>query len=149
MSKKFSQRAEKILGVHAQRYAKKYGYEQVEPIHVLLGISDEIGAFSEAILLRQNTSLDRVRKAAKQYIDRSAPIKSEAPLPESQGLKDLKNLAHQEAGGKTIQTEHLLIGILRLVDDDPAYKALHSQDVHIVRSRRMISQKLSRAYAAR
>jgi ATP-dependent Clp protease ATP-binding subunit ClpA len=141
----FSPCAQRIVIEHATKIARKYGSDRIEPLHILLGITQEKsskvrGTDYEGLLHLQGSSRDRLRQAAKAELERMTFKVSKANMPYSPEAHELLRLSYTETDDNNdIHTAHLLLGILRLDEDDPAYRVLHRQGVHMVRTRRLIA----------
>jgi hypothetical protein len=140
----FSVCAKRIVFVHAPIIAQRFGDDQIDPLHILMAVTEEKATKSrgtdyETLLRLQGSSRDKLRKAAKAELGRYATEVSEDDVLYSSDTDALLRLAFAETDrSDTIHTVHLLAGILNLKEDDKAYKVLHGQGMRVVKTRVLI-----------
>ncbi len=113
---RFTQRARHVLSL-AKENAEEMNHAYIGTEHVLLGLLDEGGTASEALL---ELGLDSKRvKTLVQRMSRSATRRPAGRVELAPGTKRLLELAVDEArrqGQHYIGTEHLLLGLVRQTD---------------------------------
>lgn len=129
--------AQRAVHLHAQRIAKDHGADQILPIHILIGATCE--KEDELIYRYQKTSPSEVYEAAKPHLERG-DYHTGLILPLSDQAFELLSLAHQETN-HTIRIGHLMLAVLHLGEDEPAYQALHGSGFHTPRTRMLMGTK--------
>jgi hypothetical protein len=110
---RFTPRARNVVG-RAEHHAREAGNEQVELVHVVLGLLDEPEALAARAIEAQGVPLDSVRHLAQASLPPAG-----GPLPEhlpfGPGAKRLLELSLREAfrlGHNYLGTEHVLLALL-------------------------------------
>jgi len=99
----------------ARYEASQYGSPYIETEHLLLGLMREDKALANRFL-RQQGSIESIRKEIEARITIRERISTSVEVPLSAECKRILNMAAEEAerlGHKHVGTEHLLLGILR------------------------------------
>lgn len=99
----------------ARYEASKYGSPCIESVHLLLGLIREDKALAMHVLLPHG-SAESIRKEIESRIAVGKPIHTSVVVPISQECKRILNYATEEgqkSGHNEVDTEHLLVAILR------------------------------------
>jgi hypothetical protein len=110
---RFTPRARSVVG-RAEHHAREAGNDQVEVVHLVLGLLDEPEALAARAIEAQGVPLASVRQLAQTSL---APAGGPLPehLPFGPGSKRLLELSLREAlrlGHNYIGTEHVLLALL-------------------------------------
>jgi len=137
-------RAQRVL-VHAQQEARTLGHDYLGTEHLLLGILDEPQAMGATVLDALGVSRQSVREEVEKRIGLglSAPTGS---LPFTPRAKKALELSCREARGfghKYVETEHLLLGLVR-VRKGFAAKTLNDFGANEDQIRQTLCDQLSR-----
>src|SRR5437870_4758353 len=111
---RYTEKARRVI-FFARYEASQYGSPYIETEHLLLGLMREDKALANRFL-RQQGSIESIRKEIEAPITRRERISTSVAVPRSAGCKRILNMAAEEAerlGHKHVGTEHLLLGILR------------------------------------
>src|SRR5438046_2632292 len=113
-AKPLSDCARRTVEIHAQREAKLRGSDRVEPIDILLGMTqEESGTSAQATFADRGKSLDDVRTAAEAVADNFGRSAFTGILPLSDETQELLITAEHESR-KRVHTVGLLLGMLAL-----------------------------------
>jgi ATP-dependent Clp protease ATP-binding subunit ClpC len=111
---RYTEKARRVI-FFARYEASQYGSPYIETEHLLLGLMREDKALANRFL-RQQGSIESIRKEIEARITIRERISTSVEVPLSQECKRILNMAAEEAerlGHKHVGTEHLLLGILR------------------------------------
>jgi ATP-dependent Clp protease ATP-binding subunit ClpC len=111
---RYTEKARRVI-FFARYEASQYGSPYIETEHLLLGLIREDKALANRFL-RQQGSIESVRKEIEERITIRERISTSVEVPLSAECKRILNMAAEEAerlGNKHVGTEHLLLGILR------------------------------------
>src|SRR5450631_3961806 len=111
---RYTEKARRVI-FFARYEASQYGSPYIEPEHLLLGLMREDKALANRFL-RQQGSIESIRKEIEARITIRERISTSVEVPLSAECKRILNMAGEEAerlGVKHVGTEHLLLGILR------------------------------------
>jgi ATP-dependent Clp protease ATP-binding subunit ClpC len=111
---RYTEKARRVI-FFARYEASQYGSPYIETEHLLLGLMREDKALANRFL-RQQGSIESIRKEIEARITIRERISTSVEVPLSQECKRILNMASEEAerlGHKHVGTEHLLLGILR------------------------------------
>src|SRR2546427_2539949 len=111
---RYTEKARRVI-FFARYEASQYGSPYIETEHLLLGLMREDKALANRFL-RQQGSIESIRKEIEARITIRERISTSVEVPLSAECKRILNMAAEEAerlGDKHIGTEHLLLGILR------------------------------------
>ena len=114
MFERYTEKARRVI-FFARYEASQYGSPYIETEHLLLGLIREDKALANRFL-RQQGSIESVRKEIEARITIRERISTSVEVPLSAECKRILNMAAEEAerlGNKHVGTEHLLLGILR------------------------------------
>ena len=114
MFERYTEKARRVI-FFARYEASQYGSPYIETEHLLLGLMREDKAMANRFL-RQQGSIESIRKEIEARITIRERISTSVEVPLSQESKRILNFATEEAerlGHKHVGTEHLLLGILR------------------------------------
>ena len=114
MFERYTEKARRVI-FFARYEASQYGSPNIETEHLLLGLMREDKALANRFL-RQQGSIESIRKEIEARITIRERISTSVEVPLSQECKRILNMAAEEAerlGHKHVGTEHLLLGILR------------------------------------
>ena len=114
MFERYTEKARRVI-FFARYEASQYGSPYIETEHLLLGLMREDKALANRFL-RQQGSIESIRKEIEARITIRERISTSVEVPLSQECKRILNMAAEEAerlGHKHVGTEHLLLGILR------------------------------------
>ncbi len=117
MFERYTEKARRVI-FFARYEASQYGSPYIETEHLLLGLMREDKALANRFL-RQQGSIESIRKEIEARITIRERISTSVEVPLSAECKRILNMAAEEAerlGVKHVATEHLLLGILR---EDP------------------------------
>jgi ATP-dependent Clp protease ATP-binding subunit ClpA len=130
-------RAIHAQSVVAQEEAKNLNHSFIGPEHLLLGLVQGDGI--AAIALGQlGVSLEEVRSKVARSVVRAKTDMSGSKVPFSPRAKKALEMSLREAlrlGHNYIGTEHLVLGVLRVGDNDAASRQLLGVDANEVRAR--------------
>jgi ATP-dependent Clp protease ATP-binding subunit ClpC len=117
MFEKYTQEARRAV-FFARHEATSAGHNQISPEHLLLGMLHDEGTRLEQLFqLRQHEP--KVRKTIYEFNPQREPFPSNQDLPLTNQCKQVLSFAAEESDvlrDKCIDSEHLLLGILRLPD---------------------------------
>jgi ATP-dependent Clp protease ATP-binding subunit ClpC len=111
---RYTEKARRVI-FFARYEASQYGSPYIETEHLLLGLMREDKALANRFL-RQQGSIESIRKEIEARITIRERISTSVEVPLSAECKRILNSAAEEAerlGHKHVGTEHLLLGILR------------------------------------
>src|SRR4030081_673622 len=111
---RYTEKARRVI-FFARYEASQYGSPYIETEHLLLGLMREAKALANRFL-RQQGSIESIRKEIEARITIRERISTSVEVPLSAECKRILNMAGEEAerlGVKHVGTEHLLLGILR------------------------------------
>src|SRR6266566_1414320 len=111
---RYTEKARRVI-FFARYEASQYGSPYIETEHLLLGLMREDKALANRFL-RQQGSIESIRKEIEGRITIRERISTSVEVPLSAECKRILNMAAEEAerlGHKHVGTEHLLLGILR------------------------------------
>src|SRR6266478_6510156 len=111
---RYTEKARRVI-FFARYEASQYGSPYIETEHLLLGLMREDKALANRFL-RQQGSIESIRKEIEGRITIRERISTSVEVPLSAECKRILNMAAEEAerlGVKHVGTEHLLLGILR------------------------------------
>ena len=114
MFERYTEKARRVI-FFARYEASQYGSPYIETEHLLLGLIREDKALANRFL-RQQGSIESIRKEIEARITIRERISTSVEVPLSAECKRILNMAAEEAerlGVKHVGTEHLLLGILR------------------------------------
>jgi hypothetical protein len=129
MFERFTEPARRVV-FFARYEASSYGSEQIESEHLLLGLLREERAHGKWFPEQRNVGPE-IRAEIEKRITRGEPISTSAEVPLAAECKKILLLAADSAerlGHLTVETEHLLIGILR-VEESMAAQILNARGV--------------------
>jgi quercetin dioxygenase-like cupin family protein len=115
MFERYTERARRVL-FYARYEASKLGSTSIETEHLLLGLVREASGRASTVIGRSRMSLDSVRREIESRPDVRENVPISVEIPFSQEAKRILNFTVQEADRlrhNDIDTEHLLLGILR------------------------------------
>jgi ATP-dependent Clp protease ATP-binding subunit ClpC len=136
MFERFTDRARRAIVV-AQEEAKTLHHDLIRPEHLLLGLAQGDGVAARA-LSQLGVSLEQLRATVEGAFDRAKADSRGSKVPFSPKAKKALELSLREAlqrGHNYIGTEHLVLGALRVFDDDGAVRQLLGVDASEVRAR--------------
>ena len=136
MFERFTDRARRAIVV-AQDEAKALHHDLIRPEHLLLGLAQGDGVAARA-LNQLGVSLEQLRATVDGALARSTADSRGSKVPFSPKTKKALELSLREAlqrGHNYIGTEHLVLGALRVFDDDGAVGRLLGVDASEVRAR--------------
>src|SRR6202171_2255665 len=111
---RYTEKARRVI-FFARYEASQYGSPYIETENLLLGLMREDKALANRFL-RQQGSIESIRKEIEARITIRERISTSVEVPLSAECKRILNMAGEEAerlGVKHVGTEHLLLGILR------------------------------------
>src|SRR5437879_4915376 len=111
---RYTEKARRVI-FFARYEASQYGSPYIETEHLLLGLMREDKALANRFL-RQQGSIESIRKEIEARITIRERISTSVEVPLTAECKRIRNMAAEEAerlGHKHVGTEHLLLGILR------------------------------------
>src|SRR5216110_3404423 len=111
---RYTEKSRRVI-FFARYEASQYGSPYIETEHLLLGLMREDKALANRFL-RQQGSIESIRKEIEARITIRERISTSVEVPLSAECKRILNMAAEEAerlGHKHVGTEHLLLGILR------------------------------------
>ena len=114
MFERYTEKARRVI-FFARYEASQYGSPYIETEHLLLGLMREDKALANRFL-RQQGSIESIRKEIEARITIRERISTSVEVPLSAECKRILNMSAEEAerlGHKHVGTEHLLLGILR------------------------------------
>jgi len=112
---RYTQKSRRVI-FFARYEASNYGSEYIETEHLLLGILREDRALA-ARLAKDAIAEREIRSEIEGRTSRDKPLPLSVEVPLSQECKNVLNLAADcadQMGHRMIETEHLLLGILRI-----------------------------------
>jgi len=131
MWQRFTERARKVV-FYAQEEAGNRGDNNVNVVHMLLGLLREDDSVAALILLGMNVNLMSLRRSAEAAAPFNYSGKAGQDRQLTVGGKRLIDFAYHaatELGNNYIGTEHLLLGILRLDTEPKAAQILRAAGV--------------------
>jgi ATP-dependent Clp protease ATP-binding subunit ClpC len=114
MFERFTDRARKVMQL-AVPEAQRFNHEYVGTEHILLGLVNEGSGVAANVLKNLDVDLERTRREVER-IDGSLPNFKPGKLPRSARANQAIEYAMEEArnlGQLDVETEHLLLGLLR------------------------------------
>jgi len=136
MSKRYTERAQLIV-LNAQEEAKRLNHDYVGTEHILLGLIAVGEGVAVQVLSVLGIDLSRVHQEVGKIVgtgDTAVPVDD---LPFTSRAKNVLNYAEEEAqymGHPHVDTEHLLLGILR-EDEGVAARVLENLGLRLGRVR--------------
>jgi ATP-dependent Clp protease ATP-binding subunit ClpC len=122
----------------AHQEASRYGLEHIGTEHVLLGIILEGSGLGARVLAELHVEAAAVRSAISAVPERTQRIVLNEMLPSSR-VDTVLESASEEAGAGQIETEHLLLGLLR-ERAGVAARALEEMGVDEAAARRVLAE---------
>jgi ATP-dependent Clp protease ATP-binding subunit ClpC len=120
---RFTEQARRVL-YFARAAVSEYGSAELEPEHVLLGILREgKGAAFDLLFNRFQLDPASLSKEIESRLERKATFSESVEVPFSRFARRVITASVEEAdrlGDREIDTEHLLLGVLRVSDSIPA-----------------------------
>lgn len=116
MFERYTEKARRAI-FFARYEASQYGSPCIETEHLLLGLLREDPGL--ASLFPNSKDINEIRAEVEPRIERHDPIPTSVELPLTAQCKRALHLAAEEANGlasRTIGTEHLFLGLLRISD---------------------------------
>jgi ATP-dependent Clp protease ATP-binding subunit ClpC len=129
MFERFTEPARRVV-FFARYEASSYGSEQIESEHLLLGLLREERSHGKWFPEQRNVGPE-IRAEIEKRITRGEPISTSVEVPLAAECKKILLLAAESAerlGHRRVETEHLLIGILR-VEESMAAQILIARGV--------------------
>jgi ATP-dependent Clp protease ATP-binding subunit ClpA len=124
----------------ANAEAVRLNHDHLTPAHLLLGLIAEGKCVATEALRVLNVNLERVRDEVRSRMMEGNQSGTFGRRAHSQELRDVINLAIQEArrsGHRYVGTEHLILGLLARGDDLPS-QALRQEGVDLSRLREKV-----------
>ena len=144
MFERFTDRARRVV-VLAQHEARLLDHNYIGTEHILLGLLREGHGLAAKALTTMGVSLDAMRQAIEDIIDRGTqPISESVHIPFTPGAKKVLELSLREAlqlSSGYIGTEHILLGLLR-EGDGVAAQVLVASGVDLNRARQQVIELL-------
>jgi ATP-dependent Clp protease ATP-binding subunit ClpA len=136
---RFTRRARRVL-VLAQEEARLFGHRFIGPEHILLGLIEEEEGLAAKTLRSLGASIDVVREKVQEMLGVGTAVPPGSPpfTPRAIELLELASRESLQLGHKTIDTEHLLLGLLR-EGESVAVQVLVSLGLDISRLRRTLT----------
>ncbi|WP_063910152.1 ATP-dependent Clp protease ATP-binding subunit [Herbidospora yilanensis] len=141
MVDRLSARARKAV-VLAQEEARMFNRNTIGTEHLLLGLV-QAGGIAGAVFHEMRVELDLVHEQIEIVVG-PGPVFTPGPIPLGEPATRLMARAAEEArrlGEDTVDTEHMLLGLLA-DEDDPAVAVLHGLSVDPVRVRERVYELL-------
>jgi len=123
MFERFTERARRAI-FFARYEASQYGGQYIETEHLLLGLLKEDPSL--AGLLPNSKDISEIRTEVERHIEPRERISTSVEVPLSAQCKKTLHLAAEEASrlaSRTVETGHLLLGLLRISDGLAAHIA--------------------------
>jgi ATP-dependent Clp protease ATP-binding subunit ClpA len=137
MFERFTDRARRAI-VLAQNEARDMGHNFIGPEHLLLGLF-QVGGVAETALSQVGAELEAARQCVAEAFSPGHGADKARKLPFNPRAKKTLELSLREAlrlGHNYIGTEHVLLGILRVADNDPGVVGgALGVDMEVLRSR--------------
>src|ERR1700733_2140473 len=114
MFERYTEKARRTI-FFARYEASLFGSPYIEPEYFLLGLLREDKALAHRFL-RSQTTVESIRKQVEGHTTPGPKVSTSVDLPLSQECKRVLEYGAEEAGRlqhKYIDTEHLLLGLLR------------------------------------
>lgn len=152
MYERFSDRARKVMHL-ANQVAAKYNYDEVNVIHILVGITMERGGVAAKLLEGLKVEPAILETSLIELLSQGSGETAIGKLPLSSATKKMMDFAIEEATGEVrssplyIGTEHLFLAILR--EDAVAEKDKHWLAVRKVLDGHGLNYQLVRAEIAK
>jgi FolB domain-containing protein len=114
MSERFTERARKVV-VLAQEEARHFNHNYIGTEHLLLGLLQEDNGGAARVLNSLNIALDEVREQVKIIVGygRERTVSRPPFTPRSKKVLDLALREAWQLGYSYIDTEHILLGLVR------------------------------------
>ena len=114
MSERFTERARKVV-VLAQEEARHFNHNYIGTEHLLLGLLQEDNGGADRVLNSLNIALDEVREQVKIIVGygRERTVSRPPFTPRSKKVLDLALREAWQLGYSYIDTEHILLGLVR------------------------------------
>ena len=145
MANELTERARRVLSL-AREEARRTGYPEVQPEHVLLGLISEGSGVGPCVLRELGVDLERLRQEVGAQATAGRPaLPTEAALGESPRQKQLLLDAVKESANLPrdyVGTEHLVLGILH-DRDGLAARALLAHGIELDGFRHQVLKTLS------
>lgn len=126
MFERFTDRARKAIALGNQE-AQRFNQDYIGPEHILLGLIKEGSGVAHAVLKNLDISIEKLRKQVESRITTLPDMVTMGKLPMNDSAKSVLEAATQCAdhmGNNYVGTEHLLLGILSVKNDNLAYECL-------------------------
>lgn len=136
MFERFTDRARKVLAL-ANQEAQRFNHEFIGTEHILLGLVKEGSGVGANVLKNLDVDLRRVRLKVEERVRAGADTVPSGKLPQTERSKKVIEYAIEEARNLNhtyVGTEHLLLGLLRNVDNTGA-RVLMALDVKLEEAR--------------
>lgn len=121
MFERFTDRARKVMALSKQE-AIRLNHEQIDTVHILLGIVKEGSGAASSVLKDLNVDLRKVRLELEKFIQPGPEKDILGKLPQTEQAKKMVALAIDEARANHdnyVGTEHLLLGLCRYGLENP------------------------------
>ena len=114
MSERFTERARKVV-VLAQEEARHFNHNYIGTEHLLLGLLQEDNGGADRVLNSLNIALDEVREQVESIVGygRERTVSCPPFTPRSKKVLDLALREAWQLGYSYIDTEHILLGLVR------------------------------------
>jgi hypothetical protein len=115
MFERYTEKARRVI-FFARYEASQSGSGDIDPGHLLLGISREDQPLLKQLLPNGNGSIDMMRSQIKERMTKGERIPTSVELPLAAESKRALHYAHEESDrlqNRHIGTEHLLLGLMR------------------------------------
>jgi len=132
----FPERAWKVV-VYAQEEGRGFGHDHIGTEHILLGLLRQEEGLAARVLEYFGLTVERVREQVVQIVGPGEAALPSGQIPFTPRAKRVLETAPREAlglGHKVIQTEHILLGLVR-ENDGAASRILLDLDVDAERIR--------------
>ncbi|WP_372366316.1 Clp protease N-terminal domain-containing protein [Candidatus Uabimicrobium sp. HlEnr_7] len=128
----FTERARKVMSLSRQQ-AQRFNHENIRPEHILLGLAEEGSGAAANVLKNMDVELRIIRLEIEKVIEPGSSTLQTSQLPLTPRAKKAIELSLEEAnnlGHNYIDTEHLLLGLLR-EEESTAAKVLKKLSLKI------------------
>src|SRR6478672_7519043 len=115
MFERYTEKARRVI-FFARYEASQGGAGDIDPGHLLLGITREDKSLLEQLLPKGNGSIDMMRSQIRARLAKGEMIPTSVELPLAPESKRVLHYAHEESDrlqAHHIGTEHLLLGLMR------------------------------------
>jgi hypothetical protein len=148
MFERYTEKARRVI-FFARYEASNYGSPYIETEHLLLGLLREDHALAKRLAKEHIVEPD-IRAEIERRITRREPFSTSVEVPLSDECKRILNFAADAAaqrGHRWVETEHLLLGILR-IDTSMAAQILISRGFKSVPIQEQVAKAPSARYEA-